>query len=128
MEGSCHCRAATFTVVQPFAYAMNCHCNGCRRTTGAAFKPMGGVALEAVRLGADAPILRYGAGTDHDLHCATCGSLLYSVVRDGSYAHVPLGVMTDDPGIRPASHIMVAYKAPWFEITDDLPQHDEFPE
>ena len=128
MEAAYYCRAATFTVERPFAYAMNCHCNGCRRTTGAAFKPMGGVALEAVRLGADAPILRYGEGVDHDLHCAACGSLLYSVVRGGAFAHVPLGVMTDDPGIRPARHIMVAYKAPWFEITDDLPQHDEFPE
>ena len=112
----------------PFAYAMNCHCNGCRRTTGSAFKPMAGVPLGAVYLDADAPILRYGDGADHDLHCATCGSLLYSVVRDGAFAHVPLGVMTEDPGIRPAVHIMVAYKAPWFEITDDLPQFDEFPE
>jgi hypothetical protein len=28
--------------------------------------------------------------------------------------------------IRPAGHIFVGSKAPWFEITDDLPQFDEY--
>ena len=27
----------------------------------------------------------------------------------------------------PARHIFVGSKAPWFTITDDLPQHEEFP-
>ena len=28
----------------------------------------------------------------------------------------------DDPPMRPACHVFVGSKAPWFEITDDLPQ------
>lgn len=28
-----------------------------------------------------------------------------------------------DPAIRPTGHIFVASNAPWFTITDDLPQH-----
>ncbi len=31
----------------------------------------------------------------------------------------------DGPGIRPSVHIFVSLKAPWFQITDGLPQHDE---
>ena len=31
----------------------------------------------------------------------------------------------DTPTIRPTHHIFVGSKAPWFEITDDLPQFDE---
>ena len=31
------------------------------------------------------------------------------------------------PSIRPTKHIFVGSKAPWFEITDDLPQFDEYP-
>ena len=38
---------------------------------------------------------------------------------------VALGVLDDDPGIRVPCHIFVASKAPWFEITDGLPQHAE---
>jgi hypothetical protein len=29
--------------------------------------------------------------------------------------------------MRPTAHIHVGSKAPWFTITDRLPQHDEFP-
>ena len=39
---------------------------------------------------------------------------------------IALGVLDDDPGVRPERHTFVGSKAPWFEITDDLPQHPEF--
>jgi hypothetical protein len=37
-----------------------------------------------------------------------------------------LSMILDDPTIRPTKHIFVGSKAPWFTITDDLPQHQEF--
>ena len=48
-------------------------------------------------------------------------------MRDGAYVHVALGSLVDVPTIRPTEHIFVGSKAPWFEITDDLPQYDEYP-
>jgi len=74
--------------------------------------------------GADA-LLIFGEQADHDVHCGRCGSLLYSVVRDGEYVHVTLGTLVDTPAISPTAHIFVGSKAPWFAIADDLPQHDE---
>ncbi len=61
-----------------------------------------------------------------DIHCAGCGSLLYSVVREGAWVHVAMGTLVDAPAIRPSRHIFVGSKAPWFEITDDLPQFEAF--
>jgi hypothetical protein len=46
-------------------------------------------------------------------------------VRDGAYVHVALGSLVDAPTLRPTKHIFVGSKAPWFEITDDLPRFDE---
>jgi hypothetical protein len=40
---------------------------------------------------------------------------------------IALGTLDDDPGIRPESHIFVCSKAPWFEITDNLPQYEGYP-
>ena len=40
---------------------------------------------------------------------------------------VPLSILDDDPGIRPTEHVFVSEKLPWFEITDDLPQHEKLP-
>jgi hypothetical protein len=41
---------------------------------------------------------------------------------------LPLGALDDDPGIKPKLHVHVASKAPWFTITDDLPQLPEGPQ
>ncbi len=91
-----------------FAYAMNCHCSNCRRTTGAAFKPFAGIArdkLSVIRGGDNLEI--YGNEANHNAHCGRCGSLLYSVVRDGAFVHVAMGTLVDDPSIRPMAHIFV---------------------
>ena len=35
--------------------------------------------------------------------------------------------LDDDPGVSPEFHVFVAFKAPWFTITDDLPQFATLP-
>lgn len=39
-----------------------------------------------------------------------------------------LGALDDDPGVKPKMHVFVGYKAPWFDITDELPQFPELPQ
>jgi len=126
LAGKCFCGAVRYSVPDAFLYAMNCHCSNCRRTTGSAFKPFAGIAREklAVTQGQD-KLLVYGDDKANDTHCKACGSLLYSVVRDGAYVHVAMGTLVDSPTIRPSRHIFVGSKAAWFTITDDLPQHQE---
>ena len=126
--GRCHCGAVHYAVDGAFAYALNCHCSNCRRTTGAAFKPFAGIARDCVTVteGADG-LLLVGTAENNDTHCAQCGSLVFSVVRDGGFVHVALGTLEGEPGIRPSAHIFVGSKAVWFEISDGLPQYDGFP-
>ena len=40
---------------------------------------------------------------------------------------VPMGALDDDPGVAATGHIFVGSKAPWFEISDDLPRYPEGP-
>jgi hypothetical protein len=125
LAGECLCGAVHYVVADEFAYAANCHCSNCRRTTGSAFKPFAGIGRDklAITNGAD-NLMIFGDENGNDTHCRLCGSLLYSVVRDGAYVHVAMGTLVDDPAIRPTKHIFVGSKAPWFIITDDLPQYD----
>ena len=125
LAGSCFCGAVRYTVEDAFRYAMNCHCSNCRRTTGAAFKPFAGIERERLAVtGGAGTLLIQGDERNNDTHCARCGSLLFSVVRDGAFVHVAMGTLVDAPSIRPSRHIFVGSKAPWFTITDDLPQHE----
>ena len=125
LTGSCLCGAVRYTVADAFAYAANCHCSNCRRTTGSAFKPFAGIERSKLRIteGEDS-LMIFGEEAANNTHCKVCGSLLFSVVREGAFAHVAMGTLLDDPAIRPNEHIFVGSKAPWFEITDDLPQYE----
>jgi hypothetical protein len=126
LAGRCECGAVRYRVADEFLYAMNCHCSRCRAATGSAFKAFAGIECEKLELtvGEDA-LLVVGEEVLNDTRCATCGSLLFSVVREGAYVHVALGSLVDAPSIRPMAHIFVGSKAPWFEITDELPQFAE---
>ncbi|WP_105371117.1 GFA family protein [Neorhizobium huautlense] len=125
LSGECFCGAVAYAVEDAFVYAAICHCSNCRRTTGSAFKPFAGIPREKLALtkGADS-LLIYGGPDNHDAHCRACGSLLYSLVREAAWVHVAMGTLVDAPTIRPTHHIFVGSKAPWYEITDDLPQYE----
>ena len=126
LAGRCQCGAVRYRVADGFLYAANCHCSRCRAATGSAFKAFAGIERSKLEVteGMDA-LLVYGDDDLNDTRCGACGSLLFSVVRDGEYVHVAMGSLVDAPSIRPTEHIFVGSKAPWFEITDDLPQADE---
>jgi len=126
LAGRCYCGDVHYAVLDEFIYAANCHCSNCRRTTGSAFKPFAGIERKKLTVTKGRDKLKiFGEIDGNNTHCATCGSLLYSVVRDGAYVHVAMGTLVDDPTIRPTQHIFVGSKAPWFTITDDLPQYQE---
>jgi hypothetical protein len=125
LAGRCYCGAVCYAVADDFLYAANCHCANCRRTTGSAFKPFAGIERDKLNVTNGAEnIMRFGDDLAHNAHCKVCGSLLYSLVRDGAFVHVAMGTLVDDPTIRPTHHIFVGSKAPWFTITDDLPQFE----
>ena len=87
---------------------------------------LAGIARDklSIRHGEDNLSLFGDEGSADDVHCETCGSLLFSIVRDGVYVHVAMGTLVDDPTIRPTAHIFVGSKAPWFTIADGLPQYE----
>jgi len=127
LAGSCLCGAVRYAVADEFRYALNCHCSQCRKATGSAFKPFAGIERSKLRVTRGSGSLKlFGDETNHDARCGSCGSLLYSLVREGEYVHVTLGTLLDAPSLAPTAHIFVGSKAPWFNITDTLPQHQEF--
>lgn len=126
LSGGCYCGGVRYRVADQFIYAANCHCSDCRRTTGSAFKPFAGIARNQLEIvSGNQNLMQFGNDDANNTHCKLCGSLLYSVVRDGAFVHVAMGTLIDDPSIRPTHHIFVVSKAPWFTIADDLPQYQE---
>jgi hypothetical protein len=60
--------------------------------------------------------------------CSVCGSNLISTYdNDPERMSLPLGGLDQTPNNKVEGHFFVGSKAPWFEITDDLPQHETWP-
>ena len=127
LRGRCACNAIAYEVSDEFVVAYNCHCSNCRATTGSAFLPWGEIEREKLRVTKCPESLLVDGDPDanHAMRCGQCWSLLYWT-RDG-YVRVPYGTLIDEPTLKPAAHMFVGSKAPWHEILDDLPQHDEYP-
>jgi hypothetical protein len=84
LSGRCFCGAVGYEVADEFEYSAYCHCSNCRRTTGSAFKPFAGIRRAKFKLiRGDTDPLVYGEESGNDTHCKFCGSLVFSVVRDG---------------------------------------------
>ena len=132
LEGRCGCRTVEYEVSNEFLVAFVCHCSNCRATTGSAFLPWGEIEREKfnVTKGATSLTPVGEEGADHEMRCAVCWSLVYwtRTAPEGAYVRVPYGTLTDEPALKPTAHIFVGSKAPWYEILDDLPQHDRYPQ
>jgi hypothetical protein len=129
VRGSCLCGAIAYVVEGKPLRCVNCHCSRCRKARSAAY---------ASNLVTAADGVRFTRGENHrsvykiaearfftHVFCKICGSSVPRIDLERSIAIVPMGSLDDDPGIRPQFHIFVGSKAPWDEISDDLPQHGE---
>lgn len=128
IAGSCLCGSVRYQVTGSFRAAGHCHCWICRKLHGAAFATWAHVEPEQFRWTAGADLVQTYASSPGRLRCfcRTCGSPLASTDA-GRVTEVVLGTVDGDPMVRPGEHIFVASKAPWYEISDALPRHREWP-
>jgi hypothetical protein len=129
VRGSCLCSGVAYEIEGALEVIRNCHCSRCRKARSAAhasnlfpdptrFRWIGGEELvESFKLPE--------AERFTSCFCGLCGSSLPRVGQ--GYIVVPAGTLDDDPGVREGLHIFCGSKAPWYEITDALPQFDEYP-
>lgn len=131
ITGRCQCGLVSYQVSGKLVDYCHCHCSICRRLHGAAFATWGGVSRHQFSYLSGAEELKTYAFSDHadSLFCGNCGSrLLVDFKPEADMLYIALGTIDGDVSCPPGFHQFVGSKAPWFEITDDLPQHDGWPE
>lgn len=129
LQGRCSCGEVRFTVEDEVEYAFYCHCARCRLRTGSAFAAIAGVSIDKVEVtSGDKSLLIEGECSDgYGARCSHCHTFLFAAVRGRQYLHISLGALAGAPSRLPDHHIYVGSKAPWFQITDGLPQYKELP-
>lgn len=126
--GQCHCGAIHYSMPTAVEHHALCHCQDCRRHSGA---PMVGWAL----VGRDALELtgepKTYASSEHGrrLFCGDCGTGLFytnEAIFPGQI-DVQTGTL-DDPDLIPAqAQIQTAERIGWMEKLDQMPVFERYP-
>ena len=139
IRGSCLCGGVKFEITGPVFGAMNCHCSQCRKQHGAAFRSRVRAAASDVRFITGEALIKFWESPRGYMRgfCRECGSPIinragpnWKVPADFPVTAPQYGValaLLDDPQVAPELHCFTGSKAPWFEITDDLPQYEAYP-
>jgi hypothetical protein len=100
----------------------------CRKAHGSAFATYASIEPQTFRwlVGDEFFAVYESSPNSGRIFCRRCGSSLGTMDR-GEIESIALGTVEGDPGITPRSHIFVGSKAPWYEVTDDLPQFEAMP-
>ena len=121
LEGGCLCGTVRYKIADVFD-VVYCHCNRCRRRTGAP------VFIFVVVLKADFELLEgqptaYRSSERGVSHfCGVCGSSLYFVEDDGPYVSVAHGGLDDPASLEPMAHQWTRDALPWLDIHDEAPR------
>jgi len=130
LTGRCLCEAISYEIEGSLGPIFNCHCSKCRRWHGAAFRTRASIKKSQLKWVTGEHLLSKFHSSDNVIKtfCSVCGSNLMSFYEnDPDLVGVPLGGLEQDPESTPVANIFVGSKAPWYELTDGLPQHREWP-
>lgn len=126
-EGGCRCRAIRYRVSGPPVMVEYCHCDSCRKSYGSVVSVLVGFRQAGFETLAGVPTCYSATPKVKRSFCGTCGSPLFYEHGDyGDEVYISLGSFDHPEDLHPDRHVWVSGRIPWYEIHDDLPQHDEF--
>ncbi len=123
IHGSCLCGGIKFTA-KKVEFIGSCHCSKCRKRSGGAFGIFAKVLKDNfVLISGEQLIINYLSSDGYGrLQCKVCGCHAPKVKEEEGVVMIPAGLFDDDPLTKPSFHSHTKSKAPWWEITDELPK------
>ena len=125
LKGSCLCGSVRYEISGKPSPAVHCHCSQCRKASGASFTTNASVAKDDFSFVSGEALVGEVESSPGQFRCfcTRCGSpLIKRNEAKPDELRLRLGTLDTDPEIQVAAHIFVSSKAPWMNITDDLPQ------
>jgi hypothetical protein len=119
--GRCRCQAITYEFDVKPRWVAYCHCNSCRRSTGAPVAAYFCVMRADVRFPNGEPARFETSPGVFRSFCGKCGSpIAYEGEKYPGEIHFHLGSLEDASAFVPTAHTWVSDQLPWFEVHDEL--------
>lgn len=123
LRGSCLCTRVQFEVVEPTTAAANCHCEYCRRSSGAPFVTRMVIPNPRFAITTGTNHLKWyesSPGTERGF-CIFCGStLLFKSKNCGDEVHFTMSNLIDPPDRNPEYNCFSDRKAKWVQLDENL--------
>ena len=125
-EGGCLCGAVRYHSSGPPLRCVICHCEFCRKHSGAPCLVFVHFPVDAFRWDKGTPARFRSSKYAERGYCRECGSTLSmheEVLSDR--VQVTLGSLDDPTAIRPQDHVWTKSQVDWFEVSDGLPRFEQ---
>ena len=121
--GHYRCGGVSMNASSVMDFAVYCHCDDCRRATGAPVLASVGIERAAVTWVNDATLARHTIDTATRLFCRECGSPIaqeHESKNDITFFNT--GFMDNPEAYPPQYHTFAGQQLSWLALNDDLPK------
>ena len=126
VKGSCDCQGVVFELIGELRDVVFCHCSQCRKTSGHywAATQVPKVNLNLIK----ATSLSWYDSSDKARRgfCSVCGSSMFYERKGIDKISVSAGSLEIPTSLDRMRHIYVASQGDYYDISDDLPQFEEY--
>lgn len=125
ITGGCHCGAIRYEAFGKPVYVLYCHCESCRKTTGAPVVMFVMFMKDQVRFTKGERRIYESSPGVHRTFCSNCGTPLTWEGVWGGKTIIEVYVSTlDHPDVfAPDRHVFHGERISWFDVADRLPRY-----
>jgi hypothetical protein len=129
LTGGCRCGAVRYEMDRPIQAAI-CHCEDCRRSSGAPMVGWMGAESGNFRITKGETRVWSSNGQAHRHFCATCGTGLFYLneILIPGIVDVQIATLDDPAMVAPDIQVQVAERLPWVAHIHELPAFDRYPD
>lgn len=125
-EGGCLCGAVRYRVTGEAVSSNICHCQSCRRASGAPNVAWFTVRTAQFLLTAGAVAVFHSSQPVKRTFCAQCGTpLTYEHLDAAGYVDVTTASLDDPNVFHPAREIWLSHKLPWVAVDPRRSHHQQ---
>jgi hypothetical protein len=127
-NGGCHCGAVRYSIDGELKHSAVCHCETCRRTTGALTTAWAAYPGEGLRVEGRTQVYNSSDGVERHF-CGKCGTSLFYFNERAmpGVADVLIATLDRPQDCPPQVHVNMADALKWEAGVDVLPKFERYP-
>ena len=126
VKGSCECQGGMFELTGELRDVVFCHCSQCRKTSGHYWAATQVSKANLNLIKAVSLSWYYSSDEARRGFCSVCGSSMFYERKGIDKISVSAGSLDIPTCLARMRHIYVASKGDYYDISDDLPQFEEY--